>query len=59
MTDSTNSLSLLRPAACSALLLLAIEVGFEVRVYDRGYETLLFGESEAVPSKQGRRSTIL
>jgi len=59
MTDRTNSLSLLRPVLWSALLLLAIEVGLEVRASGRGYETLIFGRREAVPTKQGRGSSIL
>lgn len=54
MTDRSNSLSLLRPVLWSALLLLAIEVGLEVRAYGRGYETMLFGQRDAVPTKQGR-----
>ncbi len=50
--DRTNSLSLLRPIALSALLLLAIEVGLETRAYLRGYDTLFFGMRVPVATDQ-------
>ena len=55
MTDRTNSLSLLRPIAWSALFLLAIEVGLEVRAYRRGYDTVFLGQQEVVAMQQDRR----
>ncbi len=53
-THKTNSPTLLRPIAWSALILLALEFGLEIRAYQRGYETLLFGQRKPVATDSTR-----